>query len=264
MRILVTNDDGIFARGLWALAQALAPLGEVTVVAPDREQSGVGSAISLSNPVRVTEVAPQVNHLKTYAVEGTPADSVILGLEWLLEKPVDLVVSGINAGANLGNDILLSGTVGAALQAHFRGIAALAVSVTALKEVKYEVAAELARLLAMQLHEEASSEPLFLNVNLPNVSLEQIRGVEITRMAQRTYVDSVHEGHDEKRSLLWITRHQQSEEQLDPGTDRWATRENRISITPLNINWTHKAGVERLSGLGTLLNRRLQNAAGSA
>ena len=120
MKILITNDDGIYARGLWCLAEALRQVGDVTVCAPDREQSGVGTAVSLHTPVRVNSVVPQVADIPTYAVEGTPSDSVVLALESLMPGGVDLLFSGINEGANLGNDALISGTIGAALQGYFR------------------------------------------------------------------------------------------------------------------------------------------------
>ena len=135
--ILATNDDGVYAPGLWASVQALREVGDVVVAAPDREQSGVGTAITLNNPVHVREVMPLIEGVRAYAVEGTPADSTILGVESLVGEKIDLVVSGINPGANMGNDVFISGTVGAALQAFFRGIPAIAVSVTALKDVHF-------------------------------------------------------------------------------------------------------------------------------
>jgi 5'-nucleotidase len=257
MRILISNDDGIYAKGLWILAEALQPLGEVVIVAPDRDQSGVGTAISLHNPVRVTEVLPQTNHIKTYAVEGTPADAVILGLEWLVERPVDLVVSGINEGSNLGDDILVSGTVGAALQAYVRGINTIAISVTALKEVRFEVATAVAELLVRYFKEAGDGNPVFLNVNVPNVFPEQIQGVEVTRTTRRSYVDAVQEGHDGKRKYFWITRQRASEEQPEEGTDRWAIQQKRISLTPLHVAWTDTSALERLRPLAQSIGQGL-------
>ncbi|MBF8267101.1 MAG: surE, partial [Dehalococcoidia bacterium] len=190
MKILVTNDDGIYAPGLWAAVEALRAVGEVVVVAPDREQSGAGTAISLNHPVRVTEVTPLAEGVKAYAVEGTPADSAILALESLIEdKKVDLVVSGINQGANLGNDIFISGTVGAALQGFFRGIPSIAISVAALKDVHFAPAALVVRLLAQDVADGKLTVPLLLNVNLPNQPLEKIKGVSLTHLGRRTYMD---------------------------------------------------------------------------
>jgi len=134
LRVLITNDDGIAAPGLWALAEEFNRTAEVVVVAPDREQSGVGTSVSLHSPLRVRSVRPVVPGIETYAVEGTPADSVIIALRMLLKDKLDLVVSGINEGSNLGTDVLISGTVGAAFQAYFYGLPAIAVSVASFSD----------------------------------------------------------------------------------------------------------------------------------
>ena len=148
LRILVTNDDGISAPGLWRLAETLSELGQVVVVAPDRDQSGIGTARTLREVVRVDEVASRIEGVPAYAVQGTPADGVILATEALSTEPFDLVVSGINAGANLGLDVFVSGTVGAALQGYFRGMPSIAVSVASLTDVLYDVAADVTLWLA--------------------------------------------------------------------------------------------------------------------
>ena len=206
MKILAVNDDGIHSPGLWAAVEALRSVAEVVVVAPDREQSGVGAAITLSQPIRVREIAPPVEGVPTYAVEGTPADSAIVALESLIEKPVDLVISGINSGANMGNDVFISGTLGAALQGYFRNIPAVAISVAALRDVHFEAAAKAARLIAQAVAEGRLTSPLLLNVNLPNVPLEKIKGVSLTRLGRRTYMDVVKEGDDGRRKYYWIAR----------------------------------------------------------
>ena len=128
MRILVTNDDGIFAEGLWVLAKELNKIGQVIVAAPDREQSAIGTAVTLYRPLKVHQVKPLVTGVDAYAIGGTPSDCVILALSKLIENKVDIVVSGINQGANLGDDVLISGTVAAALQGYLRGLHALAIS----------------------------------------------------------------------------------------------------------------------------------------
>ncbi|MDO8531496.1 MAG: 5'/3'-nucleotidase SurE [Dehalococcoidia bacterium] len=237
MKILVTNDDGIYARGLWALAESLSQVAEVTVCAPDREQSGVGTAVSLHTPVRVSTIVPQVPGITTYAVEGTPGDSVILALESLMPGGVDMVVSGINEGANLGNDIAVSGTLGAAFQAYFRGVPAIAMSVTSLHDVNFEPAAKLARLLAVKAASGGLPRPLLLNVNLPNLPLEKLEGVSATRLGTRSYVDIIQEGYDGKRRWYWIRRGK-PEWATEDGSDIWAIRQNRVSITPLHTNLT--------------------------
>ena len=146
MKILVTNDDGIYAKGLWVLAAELRKVAEVIVVAPDREQSATSSAITLHQPLRLTQVRTQMAGIKAYSIEGTPADSVILALGIL--DDIGIVFSGINEGINLGDDVLLSGTVGAALQGYLRGLPSIALSVVAEEDIHFEVAARFASLLA--------------------------------------------------------------------------------------------------------------------
>tara|TARA_Y100000590_G_scaffold299085_1_gene337245 strand:- start:1024 stop:1800 length:777 start_codon:yes stop_codon:yes gene_type:complete len=235
LKILVTNDDGIHAEGLWALVEELRKVGEIVVSAPDREQSGVGTAISLNHPVRATEVDKGIEGVMAYAIEGTPADSAILALESLIEDPVDLVVSGINRGANMGNDVLISGTMGAALQGFFRGIPSIAMSVAALQDVHYSPAAIVARLLAKSVAEKRLSSPMLLNVNVPNQPMEKIKGVSITKLGRRTYMDVIKENDDGRKKYYWISREKPGWI-LEKGLDIWSIRRKRISITPLHID----------------------------
>jgi 5'-nucleotidase len=232
MKMLVTNDDGIYAEGLWALVRELQNIGEVIVVAPDREQSAVGTAVTLHQPLRFSEVRPLVAGIKTYAVEGTPADSVILALQTLLKDEIGVVFSGINEGANLGDDVLISGTVGAALQGYFRGLPSIALSVGTGETIHYEVAAKLGSLLASKIGDGFLSQGMLLNINLPNLPSDKIKGIELTRLARRNYADLIIEGHDGKRKYYWIAR---GEPQWDgdEGTDIWAIETGWISITPL-------------------------------
>lgn len=247
MRILVTNDDGVYAPGLWAAVEALQSIGEVVVVAPDREQSGVGPSVTLNSPVRAVEVVPVVPGTQTFAVEGTPADSVILALETLIEK-VDLVVAGINSGANLGEDVLISGTVGATLQGYFRGIPSLAVSVASLHNARFEAAAQLLTALARQAGDGLLPKPVLLNVNLPPVAPEDIKGIDVTRLARRTYADTVRQGDDGKRKYYWITRTRPAWE-MEEGTDVWSVRHRKVSITPLRTDITSTAALSAIEGL---------------
>lgn len=257
MKVLVSNDDGINAPGLWALVRALAPLAEVVVCAPDREQSAVGTSVTLHVPVRARQVAPQVEGVPTWAVEGTPGDSVILALDHLLDHSIDLVVSGINDGSNLGNDALISGTVGAALQGYFHSLPALAISVTAIKEVRYDVAAGIAAHLVELVARGRLPQETFLNVNVPNVPLADIKGVEITRLGRRAYHDAVKEGHDGKRTYYWIVRAEPSWE-MEPGSDISAVRRGYISITPLHTDWTCGGQQPVLQGLVPALEEGLR------
>ena len=232
LRILVSNDDGIHAAGLWALAKELSELGTVTIVAPDRDQSGVGTSVTLRHPLRLLEVNSLVEGVRAYLVEGTPADSVILALKLALKDMPDLVVSGINEGPNLGDDVFISGTVGAALQGYFYGIPSIAVSVAAFRDINFDVAARLVRFLTEEVREKKAPARLLLNINVPNLSQENIEGIEVTSLGRREYSDNVEPGHDGKRNYYWVSRGV-SEWHMIPGTDTWALKQNRISITTL-------------------------------
>ncbi len=234
MKILVTNDDGINSPGLWSVAKALQELGEVTVVAPDRDQSGIGAAMTLLSVVRAHEIAPPVEGIKTFSVEGTPGDCVILGAEKLANGPLDLVVSGINRGSNMGLDILLSGTVGGAFQGYFRNIPSIAVSVASLDNVQYEAAAQTTKALAQAISKNSLPRPLLLNVNLPNAALDKIERVEITRLGSRAFLASVNQGYDGRRAHYWLNHNRPTNHTIEEGTDAWAVQNNCISITPLD------------------------------
>lgn len=246
MKILVTNDDGFYARGLWLLARELSKVGEVVIVAPDREQSAVGSSMSLHHPLRVRKVRSPLEGVISYSVEGTPADCVILALGRLLDGKVDLVFSGINEGANLGDDVLLSGTVGAALQGYFKGIPSVALSVGAIKDVHFDAAVRLAGVLAKQM--ATLPREVLLNVNLPNLPLEQIKGIEITKLGRRSFGDKIVEGNDGKREYYWIVRGE-LEWHPEPGTDVGAFTSDKISITPLCTDLTSSKVLTKIKHL---------------
>ena len=238
MKILLSNDDGINSEGLWRAAQALGELGEVTIVAPDREQSGVGTSVSLHSPVRIRSVKIHDGEFDAIAVEGTPADSVILALEKVVGKDIDLVVAGINQGSNLGEDVFISGTVGAALQGYVRGKPVVAISVTALEKVRYEVASALLKpVCKMAFGLSKSGNKMFLNVNVPNIPIEQIAGVKITSLGQRSWTETVKEGEDGRRKWYWISRDRAVHDIVD-GTDIWALRNKFVSMTPLHTDLT--------------------------
>ena len=236
MRILVSNDDGINAPGLWTLVRELSQVGEVVVAAPDREQSGVGTSLTLHQPLRVTEVAPQVPGVKAFAVEGTPGDCIIFALR-AEEGKFDVLFSGINEGSNLGNDVLISGTVGAAFQGHFYGLPSVALSVTAMQDVRFDVAARMGGVIARGIADGLVHRDMFLNVNVPNIPLEKIKGVQVTRLAGRSYTDLIKEGHDGKRRYYWIVRGK-AEWSEEEGTDVSAIRQDKVSITPLQSDLT--------------------------
>ncbi len=257
MKILVTNDDGIFAQGLWTLVKQLKSIARVIVVAPDREQSAIGTAVTLRQPLRVQRVRPMVSGVETYSVEGTPADSVILALGKLVKNKIDLVISGINQGPNLGDDVLISGTVGAALQGYLRGFPALAISVNSVDSLCLANAAKLAALLAKKIESNALPTNIFLNVNLPNLPLAKIKGVKITRLASGSHTDTATEGNNGKWGYYWLVR-QKINKDTDEGTDIWAIEQGNISITPLHANLPRKPSPSIPDSLFPDLLRELQ------
>lgn len=230
MKILVTNDDGIYRRGLWALAAELQSVAEVVVAAPDREQSAVGAAISLHYPLHYAEVNPMISGIKAYSVSGTPSDSVILALEMF--DDIGMVFSGVNEGSNMGNDVLLSGTVGAALQGYFHGLPAVALSMENGEEMHFEVAARLANHLANYFTNGSQVKDMLLNVNLPNLPLQGIKGIDVTSLARTDYNDLTAEKFAGNRKYYRILRNKPLCNG-DEGTDAWAVDNGKISITPL-------------------------------
>ncbi len=243
MKILLINDDGIHAPGLWAAAKALRSVGELFVVAPDREQSGVGASLTLHAPLRVRTVP--VNALlesdgespfevTAYSAEGTPGDCAILGLEKLVGK-VDLVVSGINSGSNLGWDTIVSGTVGGAIQGFVRGYPTIAISVGSVRDPIFDGAARLLGLVALRLRESPPDFPLFLNINVPSLQLDKLAGVQVTKLGGRSYGESVREEGVGAQRKYWISRDRPLGSTAQEGTDSWAVRNNQISITPLHL-----------------------------
>ena len=235
MKILVTNDDGIFAEGLWTLVKELRNIAQVIVAAPDREQSAAGTAVTLWQPLRIRKVKPVVPEVETYAVEGTPSDSVILALGNLVKDKVDLIVSGINQGLNLGDDVYISATVGAALQGYLHGYPSLAISVARGNDLHLDTAAKLAALLAQKINTKSLPSNLFLNINLPNLPPDKISGAQITRLASESHINTVEEGNDGKRKYYWLVRQRQNKT-TDKKTDIWAIDQGNISITPLSTN----------------------------
>ena len=258
MKILVINDDGITAPGIWAAVRALRQVGEVVVVAPDRQQSGVGASLTLHAPVKAGEwavdrefqaVEDGLYPVSAFSVEGTPGDSCIIALETLV-KDVDLVVSGINAGSNVGWDVLVSGTVGGAVQGFIRGINTIAISVAAVTNTKYDIAEKLLKPLAGKF-KDYSGNTLFLNVNIPKIEMSQVAGVRVTRMGGRSWGENVRAENVGPEIRYWISRNKSINETHAPDSDIAALKNNCISITPLHIGLGDDSampGVEALLG----------------
>ena len=250
--ILVTNDDGVESPGLRLLALALAAVAPTTVVAPASEQSAVGTAVSLRQRLTVKEVS-QVIGLPAFSVSGTPSDCVILGLEKLLEGNVGLVVSGINDGQNLGEDVLISGTVSAAMQAYLRGHPALAVSApyggdSAQKELAAQVAARLAR----SILDNPRLDEVFLNVNIPDTPPEKVKGIKVTRLAAASHINTVEERKHGNERFYQLLR-ERSPTSREAGSDIRAVEHGYISITPLYTRRFDKSLLPELTRLVTAL-----------
>jgi 5'-nucleotidase len=241
MNILVTNDDGISSPGLWALAEAMSRLGQTLVVAPDKQQSGVGTSVSLYGGINIVEVPSSIPNVRAYAVSGTPSDCVILGLRRLAQARIELLVSGINLGPNVGNDIPYSGTVMATLQGYWRKIPSMAVSLVASsrgEEARFDVAAQVAESLALSIKNGQMPTDAILNTNVPNIPLQQIKGIRVTKTAPGGYVRlaEVRGSSSVNYATSIGTRPGQV---IEEGTDIWAIEAGFISVTPLWLEVTH-------------------------
>lgn len=241
MIILVCNDDGIRSDGIQALAQAVDSLGEVYIVAPDREQSAVSHSLTLHRPLRVEQIAP-----RQFAVDGTPTDCVNLAVSGILPARPGLVLSGINKGANLGDDITYSGTVSAAMEGTLLGIPSIALSLVARDTFDFAAAASFAALLAAQVIAHPFAVDTLLNVNVPAIARERMRGVRITRQGKRRYGEALVEKTDPRgKKYYWI-----GGGELDfvdePGTDFAAVQDGAVSITPVHLDLTHYPSFEAL------------------
>jgi len=234
MNILVTNDDGVMSRGLHALADAMRTLGSVTVIAPERERGAIGHAVTLHKPLRLTRVAKGV-----HAVNGTPSDCVLLGVTQLMRKPPSLVISGINRGLNLGDDVTYSGTVSAALEGTLLGIPSIAVSLEGEGTFRFETAAHYAAQIAKAVLRHGLPPETLLNVNVPNRARGAIAGVKLTALSRRQFLNPVIEKVDPRgRKYYWIAGTRISWDRGKDSDDR-AVRQGLVSITPLHMDLTH-------------------------
>lgn len=245
MRILVTNDDGVFAPGLVALATELAQGHQVSIVAPEYEQSAVGHAITLSDPLRVKEVMV-AGRFKAHALNGTPADCVKIGVLELLKGPPDLVVSGINLGANVGFNVLYSGTVSAATEAALLGLPGLAVSIDSYVMTDLGPAARIASRLADLVLEKKLPRGVCLNVNVPHLDLSKIKGIVVTRQATTPMREKFHKGVDPHRRTYYWQGGQEPAAEMEEGTDLWALDRGLVSVCPLSPDLSSDRGASHL------------------
>jgi 5'-nucleotidase len=249
--ILVSNDDGITAPGILALAQALQPVGEVRIIAPEHNWSAAGHTKTMHKPLRVWPGQRLGDGSEVLVTSGSPSDCVALALLGLLPRKPDLVVSGINLGANVGHDLTYSGTVAAAMESVIGGISAIAISLDAYEPTDWSVAARFAAYLAKQVLAQSLSEPLLLNVNVPALPEGEIKGVQITRLGQRIYRDALDERKDPRGKVYYWIGGDAPVGVPEEGTDIGALAAGYISVTPILLDLTDYA---RLAALRAWLN----------
>lgn len=249
LRILVCNDDGINAEGIYVLAQELKKIAEVTVVAPASQQSAVGHAITVNYPLRAVPFHKN-NDFFGYAVEGTPADCIKLGARFLVKERPDMVISGINHGSNTAINIIYSGTVSAATEGTILGIPSIAVSLTSYQSLDFTYAAKFASRLALLVAEHGLPERTLLNVNVPSLPEDQIKGVLVTRQGISTWEDRFDVRRDPaNREYFWLTGSMNVID-TEPDTDQIAVNNGYVSVTPVKYDLTDRVLFEKMKAWG--------------
>jgi len=241
MHILITNDDGYLAAGIRILAEELSQVAEISVVAPDRNKSGASNSLTLAQPLRVERVAQG-----SYYVDGTPTDCVHLALSGLLESQPDMVVSGINAGPNLGDDVLYSGTVAAAMEGRYLGLPAIAVSLAGRQTRHMQTAATITRRVVERLQRHPLPDDTLLNVNVPDLPIDEVVAIRATRLGFRHKAEPMIEQSDPYgRPLYWVGPPGEAED-ASAGTDFHALEHGIASVTPMQIDLTRHQGIRPL------------------
>ena len=243
-KILVTNDDGIFAPGIYALWEAMQEIGEVTVVAPDTEKSAVGHAITITDPIRVQQIHRR-NGFEGFAVKGTPADCVKIAGRSLMKKPPDIVVSGINSGANVGSNIIYSGTVSAATEGTIIGIPSIAISLNSIKGGDMTASQKVAITVVNKVLENGLPKGILLNVNVPNIREESIKGYRMTKQGKLVFKDRFEKREDPRgKFYYWMKGEIINDTNSD--TDGFAIQNDYIIITPIHYQLTEESFLETL------------------
>lgn len=243
MRILISNDDGYFAPGLACLAEHLAKVAEVVVVAPERDRSGASNSLTLDRPLKLRQAASGFHY-----VNGTPTDCVHLAVTGMLDQQPDMVVSGINAGANMGDDTIYSGTVAAATEGFLLGIPAIAISLVGHKLANYETAARVASELVQRFAGQTHSHPWLLNVNVPDLPYDQLQGMTVTRLGKRHKAEPVVKASNPHgEPVYWIGAAGKAQD-AGEGTDFHAIAQQQVSITPLQIDLTQYSQLDAVHG----------------
>ena len=233
MRILLSNDDGYFAPGLACLAEALSAIAEIIVVAPERDRSGASNSLTLDRPLHLHKA-----HNGFYYVNGTPTDCVHLAVTGMLDTLPDMVVSGINAGANMGDDTIYSGTVAAATEGFLLGIPSLAVSLNSASSGNFSTAARVAADMVQRFKDNKFHEPVLLNINVPDISYEELKGMEVTRLGRRHKAESVVKSLTPRGETVYWVGAAGPAQDAGEGTDFFSIQHDRVSLTPLQIDLT--------------------------
>jgi len=242
MRILLSNDDGYFAKGLLVLAAALKERANITIVAPDKNRSAASNSLTLELPLRAYEIEPNF-----YKVDGTPTDCVHLAITGLIETEPDMVIAGINHGANMGDDVLYSGTLAAATEGRFLGFPAIAISLASNEPQYFETAAEVAVYLLQRIQEKPLAQDVVLNVNVPDIPAAELKGYQVTRLGQRHKSEPVIKSQDPRgRPIYWVGPPGLARDD-GFGTDFDAVKNNYVSITPLQLDLTRYELMDELS-----------------
>jgi 5'-nucleotidase len=242
MKVLISNDDGILAPGITVLSQEIARIADIEVVAPDRNRSGASNSLSLLHPLRVKQLSDNF-----YSVDGTPTDCVHLALTGYFKNKFDLIVSGINDGANLGDDVLYSGTIAAAMEGCNLGLPAIAVSMVGSDIKHYQTAAAIASQIAVELVSANLPPRTMLNINVPDLPINEIRGIEITRLGTRHNAESTQKLLDPRgREIYWIGQPGKAFDS-GPGTDFHAVNNGYVSVTPIQLDMTNYKSFANIS-----------------
>ena len=245
MKILLTNDDGINARGLTTLRESIKEIADVIVVAPETEQSAVGHAITLSDPLRVREVERNGEFIG-YAVNGTPADCVKIAVRAILKDPPDMIVSGINLGANIATNVIYSGTVSAATEGTILGIPSIAISLATFVNPDFSFAANFAKRLALTTHENGLPDGTLLNVNVPNVASDKIKGVVFTRQGSSRFREEFDKRIDPRGHIYYWQGGEMLFFDEDSDADSGAIKSDMVSVTPIHYDLTDHKFLEKL------------------
>ena len=243
MRILLSNDDGYFAPGLACLAEALSAIADIIVVAPERDRSGASNSLTLDRPLHLHKA-----HNGFYYVNGTPTDCVHLAVTGMLDHLPDMVVSGINAGANMGDDTIYSGTVAAATEGFLLGIPSLAVSLDSASSENFSTAARVAADMVQRFKDNKFHEPVLLNINVPDIPYEQLQGIEVTRLGRRHKAEDVVKSQTPRGETVYWVGAAGPAQDAGEGTDFFSIQHKRVSLTPLQIDLTRYGQMDAVKG----------------